>query len=79
MYGKEKTVKSKIVKSLTAEKKMTMTTAPAAPHGGVASKNIDDSHIEKSRKKTKRETQKKWETEAKWSCLRARMENHKHK
>lgn len=32
-----------------------MTTAPAAPHGGVASKNIDDSHIEKSRKKTKRE------------------------
>lgn len=37
---KEKAVKSKIVKSLTAKReKKTMTTAPAAPHGGVATKH----------------------------------------
>lgn len=40
MYEKEKAVKSKIVKSLTAKReKKTMTTAPAAPHGGVATKH----------------------------------------
>lgn len=40
MYEKEKAVKSKIVKSLTATREnKTMTTAPAAPHGGVATKH----------------------------------------
>lgn len=57
------------------------TTAPAAPHGGVATKPsttaiLKDEERERDRE---RETQTKWETEAKWSCPRAHMENHKHK